>query len=126
LEWRQYLVNYALKGVNPALALCIRSFIISGILLGWLLLNMDVSPLLDVSMTSWGLIALEWICAAFLGQLFYYYALKSGEPSVVVSLIAAFPIFTFIIATIFLGDKISLSRVGGIVCMVFGVILLRV
>lgn len=80
-------------------------------------------------MLAWqvgGLIALEWICAALLGQLFYYYALKSGEPSVVVSLIAVFPIFTFIIATIFLGDKISLSRVGGIVCMVFGVILLWV
>ncbi len=115
-----------LEGVNPALALCIRSFIISGIMRGWLLLNRDVSPLVDVSMTSWGLIALEGICAALLGQLFYYYALKSGEPSVVVPLIAVFPIFTFIIATIFLGDKISLSKVGGVLCIVFGVILLRV
>ena len=115
-----------LEGVNPALALCIRSFIISGIMLCWLILNKDVNPLLDVSMKSWGLIALEGICAALLGQLFYYYALKSGEPSVVVPIIAIFPLFTFIIATLFLGDKISLTKVGGVVCIVFGVILLRI
>lgn len=115
-----------LEGVNPALALCVRSFIISGIMLGWLILNRDVSPLVNVSMTGWALIALEGIFAALLGQLFYYYALKSGEPSVVVPLISIFPLFTFIIAIIFLEDKISLSKVGGIFCIVFGVILLRI
>jgi transporter family protein len=115
-----------LEGINPALALCVRSFIISGIMLVWLILNKDVSPLVDVSMTGWALIALEGICAALLGQLFYYYALKSGEASVVVPLIAVFPLFTFIIATIFLGEKISLSKVGGIACIVLGVVLLRI
>jgi len=115
-----------LEGVNPALALCIRSFIISAIMLGWLLLNRDVGPLVDISMTSWVFIALEGICAALLGQLFYYYALKSGEPSVVVPIIAIFPLFTFIIATIFLGDKITLSKVGGILFIVLGVVLLRI
>jgi transporter family protein len=101
-------------------------FIISAIMLGWLLMNRDVGHLVDVSMTSWVFIALEGICAALLGQLFYYYALKSGEASVVVPLIAIFPLFTFIIATIFLGDKISLSKVGGIVFIVLGVVLLRI
>lgn len=115
-----------LEGVNPALALCVRSFVISGIMLGWLVLNKDLSPLVDVSMSSWVFIALEGICAALLGQLFYYYALKSGEPSVVVPLIAVFPLFTFIIATIFLGDKITLSKVIGIFMIVFGVVLLRI
>lgn len=115
-----------LEGINPALALCVRSFIISGIMFVWLILNKDVSPLVDVNMTGWAFIALEGICAALLGQLFYYYALKSGDPSVVVPIIATFPLFAFIIATIFLGDKISLSKVGGIFCIVLGVILLRI
>jgi len=50
-----------------------------------------------------GHIALEGIFAALLGQLFYYYVLKSGEASVAVPIIATFPLFTFIIATIFFG-----------------------
>lgn len=115
-----------LEGVKPALALCVRSFIISGIMLVWLILNKDISPLVDVNITSWAFIALEGICAALIGQLFYYYALKSGDPSVVVPIIATFPLFAFVIATIFLGDKISLSKVGGIFCIVLGVILLRI
>ena len=115
-----------LEGVNPIFALCIRSFIISRIMLSYLLINNDIISFADVSKTSWVFIALEGICAALLGQLFYYYALKSGEASVVVPIIAIFPLFTFIIATIFLEDKISLSKIGGIVFIVLGVVLLRI
>nr|WP_282731705.1 EamA family transporter [Methanobacterium alcaliphilum] len=114
-----------LESVNPVIALSIRSFIISGIMLFWLILNKDVSPLIDVSMTGWTFIALEGIFAALLGQLFYYYALKSGDASVVVPLIAIFPLFTFIAAVLFLGDKFSLTKIGGIISVVVGVILLR-
>jgi bacterial/archaeal transporter family protein len=115
-----------LEGVNPALALCIRSFIISGIMLGWLILNKDVSPIMDVSLSGWVFIALEGIFAALFGQLFYYYALKSGDVSLVVPIIATFPLFTFVMATIFLGDKVSFTKIGGIVSIVFGVILIRI
>lgn len=114
-----------LEGVNPAIALAIRSLIITSIMLVWLLLNNDFGSLAAVSFKSWGLIALEGICAALLGQLFYYYALKSGEASVAVPIIATFPLFTFIIATIFLEDKFSFIKVGGILFIVLGVVLLR-
>ncbi len=72
--------KWGLEDVNPALALGIRSFVISGIMLVWLILNKDINPVADVSMTSWAFIALEGICVALLGQLFYY-ALKSGDAS---------------------------------------------
>jgi transporter family protein len=114
-----------LEGVDPAVALGIRSFVISGIMMGWLVLNSDINPVGDVSITSWAFIALEGICAALLGQLFYYYALKSGDASMVVPIIASFPLFTFIIATFFLGDKVTLAKVGGIAFIVLGVMLLR-
>jgi transporter family protein len=115
-----------LEGINPVFALCIRSFIISGIMLGFLLINNDLIHLADINRTSWILIALEGICAALLGQLFYYYALKSGEASVIVPLLATFPLFTFIIASLFLGDKVTLSKVGGILSIILGVVLLRI
>ena len=79
---------------------------------------------MNVNMASWVFIALESICAALLGQLFYYYALKTGESSIVVHLIATFPLFTFLIATIFLGDEITLNKAGGIICIVLGIVLL--
>lgn len=114
-----------IENVNPAVALCVRSFVISGIMLGWLILSKDINPVADVNITSWVFIALEGICAALIGQLFYYYALKSGDASTIVPIIASFPLFTFIIATFFLGDKVTLSKVGGISAIVLGVILLR-
>jgi transporter family protein len=114
-----------LEGVNPVLALSIRSFIITGVMLVWLLLNTDISPVTSVSTKTWLLIGLEGICAALIGQLLYYYALKSGDPSIVVPLIATFPLFTFILATTFLGDKITLTKVGGLAFILMGIFLIR-
>ena len=110
--------------INPVFALCIRSFIISAIMLGWLFLNRDIGSLMNVNVTSWIFIALEGVCAALLGQLLYYYALKTSESSIVVPLVATFPLFTFLIATIFLGDEVTLNKMGGIICIVLGVVLL--
>ena len=95
-------------------------------MLVWLLFNTDVSPLTDVNMSGWVFIALEGICAALLGQLLYYHTLKSGDASVVVPLIASFPLVTFIIATLFLGDKISITKFCGILFTITGIILLRI
>ena len=115
-----------LEGVNPVLALSIRSFIISGIMLVWLLLNTDVSPVTSVSGKTWALIGLEGISAALIGQLLYYYALKSGETSIVVPIIAAFPLFTFILATMFLGDKVTITKVSGLLFILMGILLIRI
>lgn len=118
--------KFGLEGVNPALALCIRSFIISGIMLVWLIFNKDVSPLASVSLSGWIFIALEGICAALIGQLLYYYALKSGDASVVVPLIATFPLVTFILATLFLGDKLTMTKISGILFTILGIVLLKI
>ena len=115
-----------LESIEPALALTIRSFVISGIMLGWLLLNRDVIPLTQVSTTTWIFIAAEGICAALIGQLFYYYALKGGQASVVVPIVATFPLFAFLLATVFLGDKVTLTKVGGLLFVVVGIILLSI
>ena len=114
-----------LQNISPPVALTIRSFIISGIMMGYLAWSNDFNVLRDIKISSWGFIALEGICAALLGQLFYYQALKSGEASMVVPLIASFPLFTFILASIFLGDKITLAKVGGLLLIVSGVVLIR-
>ncbi len=117
--------KFGLKNVDPAVALSIRSFFISAIMLGWLMLNRDINPVNNISLGGWIFIALEGLCAALLGQLFYYYALKSGDASMVVPLIASFPLFTFIIASIFLGDKVTLTKIAGLGLIILGVVLVR-
>lgn len=117
--------KFGLKNVDPAVALSIRSFFISAIMLGWLMLNRDINPVNNISLGGWIFIALEGLCAALLGQLFYYYALKSGDASMVVPLIASFPLFTFIIASIFLGDKVTLTKIAGLGLIILGVVLIR-
>ncbi len=117
--------KFGLKEVDPAVALSIRSFFISAIMLGWLILNKDISPVTNISISGWVFIAFEGICAALLGQLFYYYALKSGDASMVVPLIASFPLFTFIIASIFLGDKVTLTKIAGLAMIILGVVVIR-
>lgn len=117
--------KFGLKNVDPAVALSIRSFFISAIMLGWLMLNRDINPVTNISLGGWIFIALEGLCAALLGQLFYYYALKSGDASMVVPLIASFPLFTFIIASIFLGDKVTVTKIAGLGLIIMGVVLIR-
>jgi len=117
--------KFGLKNVDPAVALSIRSFFISAIMLGWLMLNRDINPVTNISLGGWIFIALEGLCAALLGQLFYYYALKSGDASMVVPLIASFPLFTFIIASIFLGDKVTMTKIAGLGLIIMGVVLIR-
>lgn len=85
----------------------------------------DVSPVTNINASGWIFIAVEGICAALLGQLFYYYALKSGDASMVVPLIASFPLFTFIIASIFLGDKVTLTKLLGLALIILGVVVIR-
>lgn len=89
------------------------------------LIETDISPLTDVNLSSWVFIALEGICAALLGQLLYFCALKSGDASIV-PLIATFPLVTFILATLFLGDKLSLTKISGILFTIIGIVLLRI
>lgn len=81
------------ENVSSALALGIRGFVISGIMLAWRILDKNINHITDVSMASWTFIALEGICTAIIGQFFYYYALKSGDASKVVPIIASFPLF---------------------------------
>ncbi len=80
----------------------------------------------EVTPRGWFFLALDGISAALLGQLFYYYALKSGEASIVVPLVASFPVFTSIIAFFFLGERLTAMKASGLVLVVLGVILLRV
>jgi len=63
--------------------------------------------------------------ASFVGQLFFYRALKFGQVSRVVPLAATYPLVSFLLALIFLGEKIILSKIFGVCLVILGVIFLK-
>jgi transporter family protein len=111
--------------VAPGLALFIRSSIITAILLAWLLISGQAPCLAGVAPRSWLFIGLEGICAALLGHLAYYYALKWGEVSLVSPVIAAFPVVTVLLAFLLLGEKFTPGKLVGALLIVLGIIVLN-
>jgi len=79
-----------------------------------------VSPL-----QGWGLLIAGGFLASILGQICFYHALKDGEASLVVPLAASYPLIAFMLGTIFLGEKITLAKLSGMLLVVLGVFFLK-
>mgnify|MGYP000038301110 CR=1 FL=1 len=119
------LGKLGLTKVSPALGLTIRSFTVSLFLLGWLLMSGKAGELSRVDARTWAFVAAEGVLASLLGHLAYYYALKFGEASRVTPVMAAFPLVTVALGIIFLGEKLTLAKIGGAAMVVVGVLLIR-
>ena len=114
-----------LSSVNPLAALTIRSLVISAILLVIAMGTGQWKALLHVAPREASFRALEGICAALLGQLAYYYALKFGDVSRVAPVVAAFPVVAMLLAFVVLGEQITATKVSAAVLITAGVVLLR-
>lgn len=114
-----------LSSVNPLTAITIRSVVISAILLSIAIATGQWKSLLQLSPREVSFLALEGICAALLGQLAYYHALKLGDVSQVTPVVAAFPIIAMLLAFAVLGEQITVTKVIAAVLITTGVVLLR-
>ena len=70
-------------------------------------------------------LVLAGILASFVAQSFLYRALKLGNTSQVVAVSSIYPLIAFILAIVFLGEKITLAKFMGICLVLLGVSLLR-
>ncbi len=114
-----------LASAPPLAALTIRSLVISTILLGVTVGTGQWKLLLQVPLREASFLALEGICAALLGQLAYYHALKLGEVSLVAPIVAAFPFVSILLAVAVLGEQISAAKILAAVLISAGIVLLR-
>lgn len=69
--------------------------------------------------------AISGILAGGMGAMFYYNALKLSDTSFVVPVVAVYPLVTAILSTIFLGEKITLSRIIGTIFIISGIWLIK-
>ncbi len=65
------------------------------------------------------------LIATLFGQMFFYRALKMGEASTIVPVAASYPVITFLLGTLFLGESFTLPKVFGLILVMSGVYFLR-
>ena len=119
------LAKTGLVSMEPFSALTIRSVSVAVVLLAAGLLTGKMTALSHVDFRAASFMMGEGILAAFLGQIAYFYALKTGEASVITPIAAAFPIVTLILAVILLGENFSAQKLAGSVLIVAGVIIVN-
>uniref|UniRef100_A0A6C0KUA5 EamA domain-containing protein n=1 Tax=viral metagenome TaxID=1070528 RepID=A0A6C0KUA5_9ZZZZ len=60
----------------------------------------------------------------FLSSMIYYYILKNHDSSIISALIYSSPVFTLIIAHLFLNERLNIYGISGIFAIIIGVILI--
>lgn len=114
-----------LIGIEPLPALAIRSAIVTAVLALAVTVLGKWPAVFAASAKETAFIGAEGLCAALLGQLAYYYALKLDAVSRVSPVAAAFPLVSAILAIILLGEKLTLTKIAGAFFIVTGIILLK-
>jgi transporter family protein len=111
--------------VQPLVALTIRSALISLILLVTVTVAGQWSSLSEVSAKSVMFIGIEGICAALLGQLAYYFALKLGDVGRVSPVVAAFPLVAMFLGVLFLGEKMTFYKALASIFIAVGIVFIK-
>jgi drug/metabolite transporter (DMT)-like permease len=74
--------------------------------------------------TDIGILILLPIFTVFLANILYYNILKTHESSIISALIYSSPVFTLIIAYLFLKERLDIYGLSGVCAIILGVILI--
>lgn len=114
------------KGMNPMLGVVIRSLGIAiGALVLWAVLAKNPDYAKNVTWSSALLLVVSAALAAIVGQIFYYTALQQGDVSKIIPVAGSFPLVSFILGTLLLGEAVTIPKLVGVLCVIAGVILLK-
>ncbi len=115
----------AIDRTSPLLLLTVRAVLLASVLLTITLVSGKGHQLLALDGSTILLIALGALFGALLGLYTYFTALKLGEASRVIPIAASYLLVTTILAILFLGEKITVSKIIGAALIVGGILLLR-
>ena len=74
---------------------------------------------------GWWYLAAGGFLASIVGQIFFYHALKDGKASLVVPIAATYPLISFLLGILFLGEKFTIAKSCGLGFVLIGVFLLK-
>ena len=118
------LEKLGLVKISPLAGLAIRTITITIIFVAIALFTDLAKEMVRVDARSLFFLVVSGIIAGLLGMLAYFKALKCWEASRVVPIVGAYPLFAFLFALLFLGEKLTLQKVLGVLLVVSGVFLL--
>ena len=75
--------------------------------------------------SGWHYLLIGGFLASIVGQVFFYFALRSGETSTVTPIAAAYPLMTFVLGVILLKEGVTLTKLAGVFFVILGVVLLK-
>lgn len=120
-----FLEKVGLSSVEPTSAYLVRC---SGVIMGALITMYFYSPFSSIAKMDFKSIfflVLAGILAGFVAQLIFYKALKTGEISKIIPITSCYPLFTFILGWVFLGEEVTINKVLGILLILGGIFLLK-
>ena len=114
----------ALKAIDPVLAVAIRMITAGSIMFLYAVVFKKIEIIKKLSLKS---ILFFTAASSFslLGFVFYFKALSAGYASKVVPAAAVYPLFTSIIAFLFMKESFSLKKLIAIIFIVAGVALIK-
>lgn len=104
-------------------ALCVRTLIAGGIVMGWLVLTGQSYSLRNIMPQSCIFIAIEALLATLVGDLAYYAALKNGNAGSVMLVMSTSPLITLVLALVFLREEPTWNELVGAIFIVLGLVL---
>jgi len=111
--------------IDPWMGLAMRSFVISLIMLIWVIVTGHIHQLFRIELSTWALICSEGILASLLGHLTYFYAIKYGMISRVIPIASAFPLVALMGGLFLFSERVSWERLVGTIMIIVGIIIIR-
>ncbi|MBV6518820.1 MAG: hypothetical protein DCC43_01975 [Candidatus Brocadia sp.] len=120
-----FLEKVGLSSVEPTAAYLVRC---SGVFLGVVILiafTPQFPSFGKMGIKAIFFLVLAGILAGVVAQLVFYKALKTGEISKIIPVTCCYPVFSFLLGWIFLGEEITLSKAVGVLLILGGILLLK-
>lgn len=120
-----FLEKIGISSVEPSAAYIVRC---SGVMVGAVITICFYSPFPSIGKMGFKpifFLILAGILAGFVAQLVFYKAIKTGEISRIIPVTSCYPLFTFVLGWIFLGEEITISKVVGMLLILGGILLLK-
>jgi transporter family protein len=115
------LEKVSLGKVTPYVGLFYRCI---GVMLGMILLGaflVKPQEFKSIDAKSLFFLIAAGFLANFVGQLLFFHGLKSGNISSFVPIAGSFPMVSFILGVVLLGEAVTPIKVGGVVMIIIGI-----
>lgn len=118
------LEKLGLNKINPWVGLFYRCL---GVSLGMVVLGLFfLKELKTVNPNKIAFLILGGLLASVIGQIFFYISLKASDVSKIVPIVGSYPLISFLLGIILLGENLTLNKTVAIVLIILGIWLISI